>query len=170
MPALRRAGRGRSAAAAARSRPAPRSGRSSLGQERRDDHAATGLVALAVGLDPGAIFQPFVDDPPFLRAHRIHLDDAVVAERLVGGPIGPALERLAAALAVAGSVDDHALALAQAAEGGLVAEQLQGIDRLPSFADQEAVVVLALDGQQDAVVVLLDHDLAVEIELVEDAL
>ena len=140
------------------------------GEQRRDDHAAVGLVALAVGLDPGALFQPFVHDPPFLRAHRVHLDDAIVAQRLLGGPVGAALERLAAPLAVAGGVDDHPLALAQAAEGRLVAEQLQGVDRLPAFADQEAVVVLALDREQDALVVLLDDDLAVEVELVQDAL
>ena len=121
-------------------------GRRSLRDERGDDHAAVGLVALAVGLDPGALFQPLVDDAALLGAHRVHLDHVVAAQRLLGGAVGAALERLAAALAVAGGVDDDPFALAQAAEGGLVAEQLQGVDRLAAFADQQAVVVLALDG------------------------
>ena len=107
--------------------------------------AAVGLVALAVGLDPGALFQPLVDDAALLGAHRVHLDDVVAAQRLLGGAVGAALEGLAPALAVAGGVDDDPLALAQAAEGGLVAEQLQGVDRLAAFADQQAVVVLAFD-------------------------
>ena len=94
----------------------------------------------------------------------------MLLKRLLGGAVGAALEGLAAALAVAGGVDDDPFALAQAAEGGLVAEQLQGVDRLAAFADQEAVVVVALDRDGDAVVVLLDLDLAVEVELVEDAL
>ena len=94
----------------------------------------------------------------------------VAAQRLLGGAVGAALERLAAALAVAGGVDDDPLALPQAAEGGLVAEQLQGVDRLAAFADQQAVVVLALDAWRDPVVVLLDLDVAVEVELIEDAL
>ena len=120
--------------------------RRSLGDERGDDHAAVGLVALAVGLDPGALFEPFVDDAALLGAHRVHLDHVVVAQRLLGGAVGAALERLAPPLAVAGGVDDDPFALAQAAEGGLVAEQLQGVDRLAPFADQQAVVVLAVDG------------------------
>ena len=91
-------------------------------------------------------------------------------ERLLGGAVGAALERLAASLAVAGGVDDDPLALTQAAEGGLVAEQLQGVDRLPAFADQQAVVVLAQNGDRDPLVVLADLDLALEIELVEHAL
>ena len=111
-----------------------------------------------------------MDDAALLGAHRVHLDDVVAAQRLLGGAVGAALEGLAAALAVAGGVDDDPLALAQAAEGGLVAEQLQGVDRLAAFADQEAVVVLALDVTGIRLVVLLDADLAVEVELVEDAL
>ena len=119
--------------------------RRSLRDEGGDDYAAAGLVALAVGLDPGALLEALVDDAALLGAHRVHLDDVVGAQRLLGGAVGAALERLAAALAVAGGVDDDPFALAQAAEGGLVAEQLQGVDRLAPFADQQAVVVLALD-------------------------
>src|SRR6185437_3932761 len=109
-----------------------------LVDEGRDDDAAVGLVALAVGLDPGTAFQPFVDDAALLGAHRVHLDDPVVGQRLLGRTVGAALERLAAPAAVARGVDDHAFAVSQAAEGRLVAEQLQGVDRLAPFADQEA--------------------------------
>jgi len=83
---------------------------------------------------------------------------------------GASLEGLSAPLAIAGGVDDDPLALAQAAKGRLVAEQLQGVDRLAPFADQEAVVVTAPDRDRDPVVVLDNLDLAVEIELVEHAL
>lgn len=107
---------------------------------------------------------------PFLSAHRVHLDQAAVRERLLGGPVGPALERLAPPLAVAGRIDDHPFALAETAEGGLVAEELESVDRLPPFADQEAVILLALDREQDPVIVLVDDNLAVEVELVEDSL
>src|SRR5882757_2926554 len=109
-------------------------GRRSLRDEGGDDHAAVGLVALAVGLDAGALFEAFVDDATLLGAHRVHFDDVVVGEGLLGGAVGTALARLAAPRAVAGGVDDDAFAVAQAAEGRLVTEQLQGVDRLPSFA------------------------------------
>src|SRR3954452_24171455 len=170
MPAPLPAAREPSAAAAARRHPASRPERGSLRQQRRDDHAAAGLVALAVSLDAGALLQPFVNDAAFLRAHRIHLDDAVVGERLLGCPVRPPLERLPAPLPIASCVDDHPFTLADPAEGRLVAEQLQRVDRLTAFADQEPVIVLALDREEDSLVVLLDHDLAVEVELVEYAL
>src|SRR6185312_727294 len=147
-----------------------RRGRCSLGDERSDDHAAVGLVALAVGLDPGAAFQPFVDDAALLGAHRIHLHNAAVGQRLLGGAVGAALERLLAPPTVARGIDDHPFAIAQTAEGGLVAEKLQSIDRLAPFADQEAVVVFADDRDDDPVVVLLDLHVAIEIELVEHSL
>ena len=81
------------------------------------------------------------------------------------------LERLAAPLAVAGGVDGDPLALALAAEGGAVAEQLQGVERLAAAADQDAeVVALALDPAEDPLLVLLDLDLGVEVEGVGDLL
>ena len=52
-------------------------GRRSLRDERRDDDAAVGLVAFAVGLDPGALFEVLVDDAALLGAHLVHLDRAV---------------------------------------------------------------------------------------------
>src|SRR5215218_1402354 len=103
-------------------------------------------------------------------ARRVHLDDPVVAQRLLCRPVSAPLERLAAPGPVTGGIDDNPLALAQAAEGSLVAEQLQGVDRLPTFAEQQAVVVLTLDGEQDPLVVFLDRHLTLEVELVEHSL
>ena len=80
-------------------------------EEGRDDHAAVGLVALAVGLDAGALFEPLVDDPPLLGAHRVHLDDVVGGQRLLGGAVGASLQGLPPPLAVAGGVDDDPFAL-----------------------------------------------------------
>src|ERR1700742_3003015 len=124
-----------------------------------------GLVALAVRLYPRAVLEPLVNDSALLGAHRVHLDQAAVAERLLGCPVGPALERLAASLAVARRVEQDALALAHAAEGGLVTKQLQRVDRLAPFADQQAVILAADDGGSDPLAVLLDLHIAVEVEL-----
>ena len=111
-----------------------------------------------------------MDDAALLGAHRVHLDDPVGAQRLLGGAGGAGGEDLAAALAVAGGVEQDPLALADPAEGGLVAEQLQRVDRLAAAADQEPVVVVAADDRFDRLVVLGDLDIALEVELVEDAL
>ena len=70
--------------------------------------------------------------------HRLELDLLAGLERALGGAVGLALDRLAAALAVAGGVDRDALAVAAAAEGDPVAEQLDRVDRLPAAADQHA--------------------------------
>ena len=44
-----------------------------------------------------------------------------------------------------GGVDDHPLALAHPPESSLVGDQLQGVDRLPPFADQQPVILVAGD-------------------------
>src|ERR1700746_3400450 len=97
MPSPRQAARGRSPASPAPRPPAPRQSPRSLGEQRRDDPAAAGLVPPAVGLDAGAVFQPFVHDASFLRAHRVHLDDPVVGQGLLGGAIGASLPALSTA-------------------------------------------------------------------------
>src|SRR4051794_36984338 len=145
-------------------------GRTSLGDERGDDHAAVGLVAFAVGLDPGALFEVLVHDPALLGGHLVHLDRAIAVEGLLCSPIGTRDQDLATALAVPGGIHHDAFALPHPAESGLIAEQLQSVDRLPSFADQEAVVVLACNKGLDPVVALADLDVALEVELGEDAL
>ena len=94
----------------------------------------------------------------------------LLVEGPLGGAVGAGDEDLPAALAVAGGVEDDPFALAQAAEGRLVAEQLQGVDRLAALADQQPVVVLAADDGVDPVVVLADLDLTFKVELVEDPL
>ena len=85
-----------------------------------------------------------------LGAHRLELDLLAGLERPLGGAVGLALDHLAAALAVAGGVDPDALAVAAPAEGGPVADQLHGVDRLAAAADQQAEV-LAVDPCRDLV-------------------
>ena len=112
-----------------------------------------GLVALAVGLDVAALLEQLVDHAPLLADIGSSRDrPSLPASALLGGPVGPLLEQLAATLAIAGGVEGDALAIPHAAEGGLVAEQLQRVDRLPTPADQHPVVVVALDHGEDPVV------------------
>src|SRR4051812_24845274 len=126
-----------------------------------------GLVAFAVGLDAGAVLEVLVDDAPLLGAHLVHLDGAVALEGPLGSAIGPGDEDLAPALPVARGIEDDPLALAHTPEGSLVAEQLQRVDRLAAFADQEPVVVVAVDDDVDAVVSLADLNLTFKVKLVE---
>src|SRR5829696_6593205 len=111
-----------------------------------------------------------VDHAALLGAHLVHLDSAVAVEGTLSGAVGAGDENLPAPLAVAGGVEHDALALAHAAESGLVAEQLQRVDRLPAFADQQAVVVLAADDDVDPIVPLLDLNLTFKVKLVEGLL
>src|SRR5688572_28394082 len=111
-PATSAPGPGGRAGARGRERRLRRSPRSlRAGDERSDDHEAIGLVALAVGLDPGAVLEPVVDDTALLRRHRLEVHRAASLDRPVGGLVGLALELLALALAVAGRVDLDALAV-----------------------------------------------------------
>src|SRR5258706_2012269 len=150
--------------------PAKQLGRGSLRDERGDDDATAGLVAFAVGLDAGAVFEVFVHDAPFLRAHRVHLDGDAAVQRLLSGSVGPSSKHLSATLPVAGSVEDDPLAVPHPAEGRLEAEQLQRVDRLPPFANQQPVIVLAGDHRLDPVVVLANLNLTIEVKLVQDPL
>src|SRR6188472_2048720 len=88
----------------------------SLRDERSDDDTAVGLVAFAVGLDAGAILEVLVDDTALLGAHLVHLDRAVALEGALGGAIGASDEDLAAALSIAGGVEDDPLTLAHPSE------------------------------------------------------
>jgi hypothetical protein len=128
------------------------------------------LVAFAECLDAGPLLEVLVDDSPLLGAHRIQLNVLAAAKRLLGGPIGPRCQRFATALAVARSVDHNPLALAHPAKGCLVGKQLQGIDRLPAFPNQQAVIVIATNGSSNPVVLLANLDLAIEVKLIENAL
>jgi hypothetical protein len=111
-----------------------------------------------------------VYDAALLGAHRVELNALAVAKRLLGGPIGARGQRFAAPLPVAGRVDDNPLALPHSAKSGLVGKQLQCIDRLPPFPDQQSVVVIATDGSGDPVVLLANLNLATEVKLIENAL
>src|SRR5262249_27393641 len=120
-----------------------RSGRA----ERRNHEAPLGLVALAVRLDVGAVRQVGVDRLPLGGAHRLELDGTPEAERLGSCPIRLTVQRLLAALAVAGGIDHDCLAVVAVVEGGPPGEMLERIDRLAVAADQPAHLVRAIDGR-----------------------
>ncbi len=128
------------------------------------------LVTFTVSLDPSPLLEVLVDDPPLLCTHRVQLDALAVAKRLLGGTIGSRGQRLTTPLAVSRRVDHNPLSLPQAAKGRLVGEQLQSIDRLAPFADQQPVIVVAINGSSDPVVLLANLDLAIEVKLIENAL
>src|SRR4029077_4041391 len=86
------------------------------------------------------------------------------------GAVRASHQDLATSLAIAGGVEHDAFALTHAAEGGLVAQQLQSVDRLPSFADQQPVVVFPADDRVDPVVVLAHLNLTFKVKLVKDSL
>ena len=85
--------------------------------------------------------------------HRLELDLAAGLERPLGGAVGLVLELLAAPLAIARGVDDHALAVGRPALRRAVADELHGVDRLAAAADQPADV-LAVDRAGDLPLVL----------------
>ena len=91
-------------------------------------------------------------------------------KRLLSRPVCPRGKRLPPPLPIPGSVDNHPLALPHSPEGRLVGDQLQRIDRLPPFADQQPVIVLALNGCRNPPIVLEDLDLPIEVKLVEHLL
>ncbi len=128
------------------------------------------LVTFAISLDAGPLLEVLVDDAALLRAHRIQLDALAAAQCLLGSPIGPRRQGFAATLAVTGRVDNNPLALAHPAEGRLVGKQLQRIDRLPALTNQQTVIVVTGNGSCDAVVLLPNLDLTVEVKLIENAL
>ena len=128
------------------------------------------LLALAVRLDAVTITKVFVHDPALAGAHRLERDGAILAQRLVGGVVRHAHERLATALAVPARVDDHAacgaVPLAVDHARGKV---LDRVDRLPVMADEEAQVV-AVDRAGDRLTIVGDLDVAVEVERIDDPL
>jgi hypothetical protein len=110
-----------------------------------------------------------VHDPALVGAHVLHLDRAALADGVLGGHVGLALQGLALAVAVAGGVNADPLAVRPPLEGDLVAEQLHGVDRLPMAPDQQPDV-LTVDGPANLILVLIDGDIGLEPKLVNDAL
>src|SRR5690606_31197351 len=97
----------RSRTASSRARASPSSSTGTAGwllvrEERRDDHAAVGLVALAEGLQAGPVLEVVVDHLALGRRHRLELDLAAGLQRPLGGALGLAHHLLAAPVAVAG--------------------------------------------------------------------
>ncbi len=111
-----------------------------------------------------------MDDAPFLGAHRVHLDADVAIQRLLRGPVGTSRENLSTSLPVSGGIKHNPLAIAQPAESRLKAEQLERVDRLPSFPNQQPIIVLTADHRFDPLVVLPNLDLTVEVKLIENPL
>ena len=109
-------------------------------------------------------------DLPLDRGHRLELDPLPGRGRLLGHPHGERVERRLPAVAVAGRIDDHRLALVvAAAEEDRVREVLDRVDRLAVPADQHAEVV-ALADDADLLLALLDLDRALDADLVRDPL
>ncbi len=79
------------------------------------------------------------------------------------------LDRRLAALPVTGGVDHHPLPLLDPAKRRPVAEQLHRVDRLATAPDQKAHV-LPIHPADDPLGVLVDLDLAVDLERVDDPL
>src|SRR5215211_2975507 len=142
---------------------------SSILKERRDDHAALGLVALAERLDAGAVLQVLVHHAPLGRGHRLELDLVARLEGPLGRAVGLPLDRLAPPLSISGCVHRDALSVLPPTEGGPVTNELDRVDRLAAAADEESQV-LAVDPTEDLLVVLGDVDARVYVELVDDSL
>src|SRR3981081_3530919 len=84
--------------------------------ERCHDEPPRGLLALAIGLDVVARLQVLVHDLALERAHRLEGHRAGVVPGPYRSLVGRRAERHRSALAVAGSVDNHALARVEALE------------------------------------------------------
>ncbi len=109
-------------------------------------------------------------DPPFLGAHRVHLDGDVAVQSLLGSTIGAGGEHLPSTLSVARCVEHDPLAVTQATEGGLEAKELERIDRLPALADQQPKVVIAGNDGLNPLIVLPNLNLTIKVKLVENPL
>ena len=130
-----------------------------------------GLIAFAIGLDLSPLFEMLVHNAPLRGAHRVELDRAVVCKRLLRGAVGACDQQLSALLAIPGRIEHDPLALTHPQEGGLIAEQLQGIDRLASFSNQQAIaLIVTLDHEFNLLVVLMNLNLTLEVKLRKNAL
>ncbi len=111
-----------------------------------------------------------MDDAPFLGTHRVHLNRDVALQRLLRSPIGPRSQNLPATLSVAGNVEHNPFSVPEAPKRRLESKQLQGVDGLTSFADQQPVIIVARDDGLDPLIVLGDLNLTIKVELVENPL
>src|SRR5262249_34688216 len=112
----------------------------SQASRNEDDDVAIGLVPLAGRLDAVIVLEPFVDEPPLAGAHRLERDSLTGAQRLLGAVYGKGFDRAAAALPVAGGVDDDLLARVLVLAQDRARERLHRVDRLAVAADQQPEV------------------------------
>src|SRR5262249_44684967 len=110
-----------------------------------DDDVAIGLVSLAGRLDAVVLLEPFVDEPPLARRHRLERAPRSRAEGFLRAVHRERLDRPAAPVAVAGGVDDDLLAQLLVLPQDRVRERLHGVDRLAMTADQQAEVAAGAD-------------------------
>src|SRR3954465_16051295 len=101
---------------------------------------AVGLRALGVRLHVVAVLEVLVHDLALRGAHGVERDRAAAAHGVVGRLVGLAVERLGAAVAVAGGVDDHPLRPVLRGGGGAVGQVLHRVDGGAVAADEEPEV------------------------------
>ena len=133
------------------------------------DEPALGLFALAVGLDVVASLQMLVDDLALERSHRLEPHRPAVVDGGLGGLVGRGAQRDRSALAVAGGVNHHSLAVVGATARDPVGNVLDRVDHLAVAADQKPEVV-PLEVGVHLLLVLADEDLGVDADRIHDAL
>src|SRR4051794_1870940 len=137
--------------------------------QRRHDEVAVGLRALGVRLHVLAVLEVLVHDLALGGAHGVERDRAAAAHGVVGRLVGLAVERLGAAVAVAGGVDDHPLRPVLRRGGGAVGQVLHRVDGGAVAADEEPEVA-RVERRADDALLLLDLDVGLEGKSVVDAL
>src|SRR4029077_18548008 len=137
--------------------------------DRRDDEVALWLIALAVRLHAPPLAQVFMDDAPLRRGHRVELHGPPVPDRLLRGVVGVGPQHLGATLAIPIGVDRHPHARWPLGKHDALGQMLDGVDRLPVFADEKAHV-LALDAAAQHALAFLHLHLDVQSEPLGDFL
>src|SRR2546423_5544562 len=141
--------------------------RSSTAREHDDE--AVRLRALAGRLDARIVLQPLVDDLPLDGGHGLEGDALAAPRGAVGASGRKIVQHDAAALPVAGGVDDHVLLeVREAAADDRVGEVLDRVDRLAMPADQDAELTGGAR-RGDRLLLLLDLDAAADAERTADA-
>ena len=106
---------------------------------RLNDDLAKRLIARAVSQNAMILLQCKVNDLALMAVHRLQDDALVRAAAALRQARCQTVKRLLAALAVIFNIEDDAHALLrQALIRGKIHEILQGVERLPVLADQDA--------------------------------
>ena len=109
---------------------------------RLDDDLAERLVSCAVGEDAMVVLKSEMYDLPLMTVHRLQNDALIRAAAAFRQTRCQAVERLLATLAIILDIQDDAHALFRRSLVGCeIDEILQGVERLPVLADEDAEVV-----------------------------